>query len=82
MSPVDAQTRDLQAAAEDYAVKSPVTDDVRQDATTEGRATFRQNYWLTAISRPKVLSDLVESLVGAIFIDSQVRLRDGPALFA
>ncbi|KAH8694547.1 hypothetical protein BGZ61DRAFT_352039 [Ilyonectria robusta] len=45
-------------------------EDAQKEAENEGTAV-RCNFWLSASQPPKALPDIVEALVGAMFVDSQ-----------
>ncbi|PNY29033.1 Dicer-like protein 1 [Tolypocladium capitatum] len=43
----------------------------RREVEAEGLAAARQDFWLLTSQPPKVLSDMLEALVGAMFVDSR-----------
>lgn len=53
----------------------------RIEAQTSG-APMRRNFWLNAINPPKALPDIVEALIGAMFVDSSYSYAVVQSFFA
>lgn len=62
----------------DYANKVRAAFEQREN---DGNAEFQRDFWTRIDSPPKALSDIVESYVGAVFVDSGFRYEEVEGFF-